>query len=203
MEKSTVKGVILESKSGRLAVLAKVVVDCTGDGDVFSYAGAHFEHKSFPMGKSSLHVLKGIDLEVIDGEIVAIVGPSGVGKSTLLHILGALDRPTEGSVEIDGHDVFELDDGELAEFRNSRAGFVFQFHHLLPELTALENVMLPGLIGGRDRKELERAGVGLLSEVGLQNRASHRPGELSGGEQQRLAGPPSSDHSRIMPPTTW
>ncbi len=115
------------------------------------------------------------------------MGPSGVGKSTLLHILGALDRPTEGRVFIDGQDVFALDDRELAEFRNRRTGFVFQFHHLLPELTALENVILPGMIAGHPRRELEDLGMTLLAEVGLEHRAGHRPSELSGGEQQRLA----------------
>lgn len=144
-------------------------------------------HKSYPMGRGSLHVLKGIDLEVYEGEIVAVVGPSGVGKSTLLHILGALDRPSQGRVLIDGHDVFSLDDRRLAEFRNKRAGFVFQFHHLLPELTALENVILPGLIAGHSRRELEDVGLTLLAEVGLEKRAGHRPSELSGGEQQRVA----------------
>ncbi|MGQ9561087.1 MAG: ABC transporter ATP-binding protein [Candidatus Oleimicrobiaceae bacterium] len=144
-------------------------------------------HKSYPMGRGSLHVLKGIDLEVYEGEIVAVVGPSGVGKSTLLHILGALDRPSQGRVLIDGHDVFSLDDRRLAEFRNKRAGFVFQFHHLLPELTALENVILPGLIAGQSRRELEDVGLTLLAEVGLEKRAGHRPSELSGGEQQRVA----------------
>ncbi|MDZ7337184.1 MAG: ABC transporter ATP-binding protein [candidate division KSB1 bacterium] len=144
-------------------------------------------HKSYPMGRGSLHVLKGIDLEVMEGEIVAVVGPSGVGKSTLLHILGALDRPSEGRVFIDGQDVFALDDRALAEFRNRRAGFVFQFHHLLPELTALENVILPGMIAGYPRRELEDVGMTLLAEVGLENRAGHRPSELSGGEQQRVA----------------
>lgn len=144
-------------------------------------------HKSYPMGRGSLHVLKGIDLEVYEGEIVAVVGPSGVGKSTLLHILGALDRPSQGRVLIDGHDVFSLDDRRLAEFRNKRAGFVFQFHHLLPELTALDNVILPGLIAGHSRRELEDVGLTLLAEVGLEKRAGHRPSELSGGEQQRVA----------------
>jgi len=144
-------------------------------------------HKSFPMGKSSLHVLKGLDLQVQQGEIVAIIGPSGVGKSTLLHILGALDNPTEGRVEIDGQDIEQFDELQLADFRNSRAGFIFQFHHLLPELTALENVMLPGLIARRDKNEVADAAFKLLTEVEVQDRAEHRPSELSGGEQQRIA----------------
>ncbi len=139
------------------------------------------------MGKAFLHVLKGIDLEVYSGEIVAVMGPSGVGKSTLLHLLGALDRPSAGRVEIDGKDVFALDENALADFRNNYAGFVFQFHHLLPELTALENVVLPSLIANRNKKEYTEKGAQLLAEVGIADRAQHRPGELSGGEQQRVA----------------
>jgi lipoprotein-releasing system ATP-binding protein len=144
-------------------------------------------HKSYDMGKTSLHVLKGIDVEVNYGEIVAIIGPSGVGKSTLLHIIGALDRPTSGYVEIDGQDVFSLNEEKLAEFRNKKAGFVFQFHHLLPELSALENVIMPSLIAGEKKQELLKNGMKMLEEVGLVDRAKHRPGELSGGEQQRIA----------------
>ncbi|MDZ7260555.1 MAG: ABC transporter ATP-binding protein [candidate division KSB1 bacterium] len=143
--------------------------------------------KSYPMGQFLLPVLKGIDLEVSEGEIVAIIGPSGVGKSTLLHILGALDRPTGGRVEIDGVDVFSYDDKQLANFRNKTVGFVFQFHHLLPEFTALENVVMPALIAGRNKAEAQRRALELLDEVGLWKRAHHRPGELSGGEQQRVA----------------
>ncbi|NOZ55346.1 MAG: ABC transporter ATP-binding protein [Calditrichaeota bacterium] len=135
----------------------------------------------------TLHVLKGIDLDIRRGEIVAIVGPSGVGKSTLLHILGALDRPTAGTVSVDGVDVFSMDNGQLAAFRNRTAGFVFQFHHLLPEFTALENVMMPALIAGVDRKRAEKRALQLLEQVGLSDRAGHRPNELSGGEQQRVA----------------
>lgn len=145
-------------------------------------------HKYYKTGRSSqLHVLKGIDLQVKEQEIIAIVGPSGVGKSTLLHIIGALDRPTKGKVELDGKNVFELDDMQLATFRNKTVGFVFQFHHLLPEFTALENVMMPGLIGRQNSKELKEKSLKLLDEVGLQDRANHRPNELSGGEQQRVA----------------
>ena len=145
-------------------------------------------HKHYPMARGErLHVLKGIDLEIRQGEIVAIVGPSGVGKSTLLHILGALDRPTAGTVRVDGVDVFAMSDEQLAAFRNRTAGFVFQFHHLLPEFTALENVMMPALIAGVDRKRAERRALRLLEQVGLLDRAGHRPNELSGGEQQRVA----------------
>ncbi|MBI2394061.1 MAG: ABC transporter ATP-binding protein [Deltaproteobacteria bacterium] len=138
------------------------------------------------MGKE-LEVLRGIDLELDEGEVAAIVGPSGAGKSTLLHILGTLDLPSSGTVKIAGVDITKLSSGELADLRNERVGFVFQFHHLLPEFNALENVMMPGMIGGRPRKELEQKATKLLEEVGLAHRLSHRPGELSGGEQQRVA----------------
>ncbi len=145
-------------------------------------------HKSYAMGKSSeLKVLKGIDMEIYQGEILAIIGPSGVGKSTLLHILGALDRPKTGSVRIGDTDVFNMGDQQLAGFRNKRVGFVFQFHHLLPEFTALENVAMPGLIARRNSKEVYQTARELLEEVGLEERMEHRPRELSGGEQQRVA----------------
>jgi lipoprotein-releasing system ATP-binding protein len=141
-----------------------------------------FQH----MGKE-LEVLRGIDLELDEREVVAIVGPSGAGKSTFLHILGTLDLPTSGSVKIAGVDITSLSSGDLADLRNERVGFVFQFHHLLPEFNALENVMMPGMIAGRPRKDLEIRASKLLDEVGLGSRATHRPGELSGGEQQRVA----------------
>ena len=144
-------------------------------------------HKVYKMGSSQLHVLKGVDFEVNRGQIVAIVGPSGVGKSTLLHILGTLDRPTKGSVRIDHTEVFEYDNDKLAYFRNHTVGFVFQFHHLLPEFTALENVMMPALIAGRKNKEVSDRARSLLADVGLAHRISHRPTELSGGELQRVA----------------
>ncbi|MDA8387990.1 MAG: ATP-binding cassette domain-containing protein, partial [Nitrospiraceae bacterium] len=145
--------------------------------------------KTFRHPAGERRVLKGIDLRIEDGEMAAVVGASGVGKSTLLHILGTLDRPTEGSVLHDGLDVFGLNERALSEFRNRKVGFVFQFHHLLPEFTALENVMMPGLLArpAVDREDLkERAGA-LLAELGLGGRLLHRPGELSGGEQQRVA----------------
>lgn len=144
-------------------------------------------HKIYPMGKGSVHVLKGIDLKVDEGQIVAIVGPSGVGKSTLLHILGTLDRPTKGSIEINSTKVFEFDDKKIAAFRNKTIGFVFQFHHLLPEFTALENVIMPSLIAGFPKSKIEKRAKHLLNEVGLEDRYNHRPGELSGGELQRVA----------------
>jgi lipoprotein-releasing system ATP-binding protein len=150
--------------------------------------------KSFKTEAGELHVLKGINLSIREGEIVGIVGASGVGKSTLLHILGALDRPTSGTILYSKTDIFSLDNNSLASFRNKTIGFVFQFHHLLPEFTAFENVMMPGLINRsqkagvrRDYDEIyEKAGM-LLNEMGLSERKTHRPGELSGGEQQRVA----------------
>ena len=141
--------------------------------------------KTFEHEGRSLEVLKGIDLEIGAGEMVTIVGPSGAGKSTLLHLIGTLDLPTEGRILYGGRDVTRLGSSDLAEFRNRSIGFVFQFHHLLPEFTALENVMMPGLIQGGRR--LEDRARELLSEVGLSERLTHRPGELSGGEQQRVA----------------
>jgi lipoprotein-releasing system ATP-binding protein len=138
-------------------------------------------------GPLPLPVLDGIDLDIQKGEMLAIVGASGVGKSTLLHLLGALDRPTSGKVFYGDLDVFGLDNGPLARFRNERVGFVFQFHHLLPEFSALENVMMPALIRRTDRPEAARAAERILNDVGLGARLHHRPGELSGGEQQRVA----------------
>ncbi len=142
--------------------------------------------KTFHMPQP-LEILKGIDLSVERGEMLCVVGASGVGKSTLLHLLGGLDRPTSGTVEIDGQDLDALDDNPLSDFRNRRIGFVFQFHHLLPEFTALENVMMPVLIQGQGWEEAARRAAALLTQVGLAERLSHRPGELSGGEQQRVA----------------
>ena len=121
------------------------------------------------------------------GEMVAIEGASGAGKSTLLHILGALDRPTEGKVFFENTEIFGQSEGELAEFRNRHLGFVFQFHHLLPEFSALENTMMPGLIQGMAQKEAMESGERILSQLGLGGRLQHKPGELSGGEQQRVA----------------
>ncbi|MGN0007017.1 MAG: ABC transporter ATP-binding protein [Alistipes sp.] len=140
-------------------------------------------HKSF----GNLEVLRGVSMEVASGEMVAIVGASGAGKTTLLQIMGTLLQPDKGSVHIAGVDVGSLDDKRLSLFRNRHIGFVFQFHHLLPEFTALENVMLPALIGGASRKEAECRAKELLDMVNLLPRASHKPSALSGGEQQRAA----------------
>jgi len=134
-----------------------------------------------------LDVLRGIDLELGRGELAAIVGPSGAGKSTLLHCIGTLDLPTSGRIYVDGQDVTTMSSARLSSLRNRTIGFVFQFHHLLPEFTALENVQMPGLIQGLSRRETEPRARKLLAEVGLEARATHRPGELSGGEQQRVA----------------
>ena len=135
----------------------------------------------------TLEVLKGLDLLVERGEVVSIVGPSGAGKTTLLQILGTLSRPSSGEIEIDGEAVHALSDRQLSRFRNTKIGFVFQFHHLLPEFTALENVCIPGYIGGRDRREVEKRAAELLEMLGMEHRSSHKPAELSGGEQQRVA----------------
>ncbi len=143
--------------------------------------------KSFRMGNTEVAVLRGIDLDVPKGEMLSIVGASGVGKSTLLHVIGALDKPTSGQVIYDGRDVFSMSNGELATFRNRNVGFVFQFHHLLPEFSALENVLIPSMIGGVEAKAAKLLAEALLEEVGLSGRLTHRPGELSGGEQQRVA----------------
>ena len=144
-------------------------------------------HKSFSMGSYDLPVLKGINLEIQRGEFIAIVGASGAGKSTLLHIIGTLDKPTRGTVTFDGQDLFQLTETQQAEFRNARIGFVFQFHHLLPEFTALENAGMPALVQRRDAASVEADAKALLTEVGLGKRLHHKPGELSGGEQQRVA----------------
>ena len=143
--------------------------------------------KSFQVGGGTLEVLKGVDLSVEKGEFVAIMGPSGVGKSTLLQLLGALDRPTAGEILYEDVSLGRLDNGQLARFRNQTVGFIFQFHHLLPEFTALENVMMPLLVARRKRSEAHEVAASLLREVGLEPRLEHRPGELSGGEQQRVA----------------
>jgi lipoprotein-releasing system ATP-binding protein len=143
--------------------------------------------KRYPTAGGSLEVLSGLDLAVYPGEMVAVVGESGTGKSTLLHLLGALDRPTAGTVRFRGKDVFTQPDEALAAFRNRALGFVFQFHHLLPEFTALENVAMPALIAGQRLDAARPRAAELLALLGLADRAEHRPGQLSGGEQQRVA----------------
>ena len=135
----------------------------------------------------SLEVLKGIDLNIKKSELVTIVGPSGAGKTTLMQIMGSLMRPDSGKVLIDGTEVNGLRDKELAQFRNRRIGFVFQFHHLLPEFTALENVLIPAYIAGRGKEDAEKQALELLNVLGIANRADHKPAQLSGGEQQRVA----------------
>ena len=140
-------------------------------------------HKSF----GTLEVLKGVDLTVKKGEIVSIIGKSGAGKTTLLQIIGTLDKPDSGSVVIDGVDVFALKEKELADFRNRHIGFIFQFHQLLPEFTTLENVMMPAMIARMDDKEAEQRAMKLLTELGMAERITHKPNQLSGGEKQRVA----------------
>jgi lipoprotein-releasing system ATP-binding protein len=140
-------------------------------------------HKSY----GSLEVLKGVDLEISKGEIVSIVGASGAGKSTLLHLLGTLDRPDRGELFLHDQNLLQLQGDALAEFRNSRIGFIFQFHNLLPEFTALENICIPGFIQGREEKELNNRAEELAEILGIRHRLEHKPSELSGGEQQRVA----------------
>ncbi len=137
--------------------------------------------------EGKLFVLRGVSINVTKGEVIAIVGASGAGKSTLLHIIGTLDKPTTGKVLFEGKDVFALSDEEISKFRNQKIGFVFQFHHLLPEFTALENVAMPALISGETMREAEAHALYLLKLVGMDGRAAEKPPKLSGGEQQRLA----------------
>ncbi len=143
--------------------------------------------KTFWTNGNRVEVLTGVDLDIFKGEILAVVGASGVGKSTLLHILGTLERPSAGQLRWDGQEVFSLDDHHLAAFRNRKVGFVFQFHHLLPEFNALENVMLPGLIARMPQPDARQQAEAILVRVGLKERLGHRVSTLSGGEQQRVA----------------
>jgi len=143
--------------------------------------------KSFQKDGTKMEILKGLNFEIGAGESVAILGASGAGKSTLLHILGTLDHPTSGNLFINGEDVFGYDERKLAELRNRKIGFVFQFHHLLPEFSSLENVMMPALINRMSKREARSRAEFVLNEVGLGDRMTHKPGELSGGEQQRVA----------------
>lgn len=145
------------------------------------------EIKGIKKSYGNLEVLKGIDLKINKGEVVSIVGPSGAGKTTLLHIIGTLDNADAGSVVIDGIDISTLNKKKLAEFRNRHIGFVFQFHQLLPEFTAIENIMIPAFIGGASKKEARKKAEELLQFMGLTERANHKPKELSGGEKQRVA----------------
>jgi lipoprotein-releasing system ATP-binding protein len=154
-----------------------------GDGSLLRAVGLTKKYRS---GASDLVVFAGLDLEVAPGEKLALVGESGAGKSTLLHLVGGLDRPTEGRVWFRSRDIFGLSDDELARFRNREIGFVWQIHYLLPEFTALENVAMPLLVRGMTREEAVPPALARLEEVGLKARASHRAGELSGGEQQRV-----------------
>ncbi len=143
--------------------------------------------KKFYVGDSVLDVLKGVDLELLEGQIIAIMGESGAGKSTLLHLLETIDRPTSGQLKFNGENLGEKSESDLAHFRNNQIGFIFQFHHLLPEFNAFENVLMPALIAGKNSDSTARRVEYLLDRVGLSNRANHRPGELSGGELQRVA----------------
>jgi lipoprotein-releasing system ATP-binding protein len=154
------------------------------EGDVLVASGVR---KRFDTAEGVLEILRGVEISLGRGEIVAVVGTSGVGKSTLLHILGGLERPTDGRVEIDGTDIFSLGERERARFRNSRIGFVFQLHHLLREFSALENVMLPVLLSGESARRATARAEELLEAFGLADRRFHRPGQLSGGEAQRVA----------------
>jgi len=144
-------------------------------------------YKSYPSGKGKLEVIRGIDFDLPPRQMLAIVGASGAGKTTLLNLIGALDRPDEGSIKFEGTELSTLTPIELAQFRNRKVGFIFQFYHLLPEFTALENTMMPCLLRGTPLPEAQQRALRMLEEVGLADRSHHRPAELSGGEQQRVA----------------
>src|SRR5216110_2522522 len=144
-------------------------------------------HKSYWLGEKEIHVLRGASFSLEPGEMASLVGPSGVGKSTFLHVIGTLDPPTAGTVLFDGRDAFSMSEEELAAFRNRSVGFVFQFHYLLPEFTALQNASMPGMISRLSREQAEAQAKEMLEIVGLGHRLDHKPGELSGGEQQRVA----------------
>jgi lipoprotein-releasing system ATP-binding protein len=144
-------------------------------------------HRTFRTGKEQLEVLKGIDIDIMKGKILTIVGPSGAGKSTLIHILGGLDNPTEGKVLLEDKSMYDYHDADLAKIRNRKIGFIFQFHHLLPEFSAIENVMMPSIINGNGASNAQKRAKDLLEDVGLAERMEHKPSELSGGEKQRVA----------------
>ncbi|OFZ31770.1 MAG: ABC transporter ATP-binding protein [Bdellovibrionales bacterium RIFCSPHIGHO2_01_FULL_40_29] len=148
---------------------------------------AHDIFKNYPTGATELPVLKGVSLQIQKGEAICLLGASGAGKSTLLQILGTLDRPTSGNVTFRGEDLFKMSDEELSQFRNQKMGFVFQFHHLIQEFTALENVMLPALIAGEKRIDIAEKAYSWLKFMGLEDRVDHYPNQLSGGELQRVA----------------
>ncbi len=152
-----------------------------------SFVRAEGLTKTYESGRSRVVVFDGLSLEIAKGEMVAVIGPSGAGKSTLLHLLGGLDRPTAGTVKVAEIDIFKLGEVDLARFRNGEIGFIFQFHHLLPEFTAIENAMMPLLIGRSSRRAAIERAEAMLKSVGLADRMTHRPGELSGGEQARVA----------------
>ena len=153
----------------------------------FPFVRADGLTKTYESGRRRVVVFENLGMEISEGEMVAVVGPSGAGKSTLLHLLGGLDRPTEGTVKVGEFDIFKLTDVDLARFRNGEIGFIFQFHHLLPEFTALENTMMPLLIGRSSHQAARERAGSILKDVGLAERGAHRPGELSGGEQARVA----------------
>jgi lipoprotein-releasing system ATP-binding protein len=152
-----------------------------------SFLQVHNLHKSYPSGSVVLHVLRGLSLELEDGDMLAVLGASGSGKSTFLHLVGAMEKPDSGSIRYNSIELVGLEAAALAQFRNEKIGFIFQFHHLLPEFSALENIMIPLLIRREPAELCRSVAEELLAEVGLKERATHKPGELSGGEQQRVA----------------
>src|SRR5207249_8689830 len=158
-----------------------------GRNDLAPLLEARAVHTSYWLGEKEIHVRRGASFSLEAGEMASLVGPSGVGKSTFLHVIGTLDPPTAGEVLFDGHDAFAMTEEELAAFRNRSVGFVFQFHYLLPEFTALQNTSMPGLINRLSREQAEAQAKEMLEVVGLGHRLDHKPGELSGGEQQRVA----------------
>jgi lipoprotein-releasing system ATP-binding protein len=168
-------------------IVKKIHPHQEGEKEIFKKDSCMIQLKNITKSFGSLQVLRGIDLSVEEGQVVSIVGPSGAGKTTLLQIMGTLDKADSGQVIINGQDISALNQKKLSRFRNKHLGFVFQFHQLLPEFTALENIMIPAFIGGADKKEAEERARELLQFMGLADRATHKPNELSGGEKQRVA----------------